>query len=240
MTYRGSLSVPFEMAYDSSAQYSQSMYPHSNTLQTPASSLLPPSYLDSVANDPASVSQDFTCTAFWPRSDLSTPSVDHPFPAYPNHSSVPDPHLYYWPFWNPWNPWDANYWFPDPQEYPSSYFLPHQTVWETTPFASTQDTLQQQSSLPYLLEGTGFGTGTIDLSFLPPDERYIVDLRRKNMKWKSIQVGYAKYWKPMTISGLAMKLGRIRKRNKCLEHIIPVKPHKRLRASSTSCAISSP
>ncbi|KAF5725251.1 reverse transcriptase rnase h [Fusarium mundagurra] len=230
------------MAYTSSEHYSESPYPHYHAFQTSASSLLPPFYLDSVASAPVSASQDCTDIGFLPTLDVSTPSADPSFSTYPNHGSVPDPHLYYWPFWDPWSPWspwEANYGFPYYQEYAGSYILPHQTAWETAPFASTQDALQHQSSLPYLPESASFGAEIIDLSFLPPDERYIVQLRLKNEKWKLIQAGYAKYWKPMTISGLAMKLGRIRKRNKLLEYIIPAKPHKRTRTSSTKYAISS-
>jgi hypothetical protein len=102
---------------------------------------------------------------------------------------------------------------------------------ETTPFASLQDTLHQQSTLPYIPDGTGLDAGVIDLSFLAPDERYIVESRLENIKWKFIQVGYTMYWKPMTISGLAMKLSRMREKHKVLEHIIPVKSHGGLKAS---------
>ncbi|EGU84885.1 hypothetical protein FOXB_04601 [Fusarium oxysporum f. sp. conglutinans Fo5176] len=216
-----------EMAHHSSGQNWHFMYPH-NASEHSVSSLLPPLYWDSFASATAPSSQDLVRTAPWPIQDNSTIPLDDSIVAYPYHSSLSDPTLYYWPFWSPW---ESNYWFADSQEYSNCYSLPPQAVLETTPFAFVHDALHQQSTLPYIPNGKGFDAGVVDLGFLAPDERYIVESRLENIKWKFIQVGYAMYWKPMTISGLAMKLSRMREKHKVLEHIIPVRPHGGLKAS---------
>ncbi|KLP06693.1 Uncharacterized protein LW94_14819 [Fusarium fujikuroi] len=209
------------MAHHSSEQNWDSLYPY-NATEHSVSSLLPPFYWDSLANAAAPSPQDLVRTAPWPRQDYSVVPVDDSIVAYPYYSSLSDPTPFYWPFWSPW---EANYWFADPQEYYNYYSLPPQDVLETTPFSCVQDALHQQSTLPYIPNVQGFDAGVVDLSFLAPDERYIVESRLENIKWKFIKVGYAMYWKPMTMSGLAMKLKRMREKHKVLKHIIPVKPH---------------
>ncbi|SCV61406.1 uncharacterized protein FFFS_15976 [Fusarium fujikuroi] len=215
------------MAHHSSGQNWHFTYPY-NAGEHSVSSLLPPLYWDPFAITTAPASQDLVCTASWASQDNSVTPLDDSIVAYPHYSSLSDPTLYYWPFWSPW---DANYWLTDPQEYFNCYSLPPQNVLETTPFSCVQDALHQQSTLPYVPNVKGFDAGVVDLSFLAPDERYIVESRLENIKWKFIKVGYAMYWKPMTISGLAMKLNRMREKHKILEQIIPVKPHGGVKAS---------
>jgi hypothetical protein len=219
------------MAYDSSEQQWLPTHFNLHSCESSVAALGPPLGPCPSVEALASPYQDVAYTSFWSNTNHPTLHTDNSILAYPYSISVPDLNQYYWPCWSSWYPWDVGYWLYDTQEPSTSYSLPQQEAWETTSFESCQDSLQKQPSLPYVPEGTGFRAGIVDLSFLSPDERYIVESRLENIKWKSIQAGYARHWKPMTISGLAMKLRRLRKREKILEYIVPVKSQGGLRAS---------
>ena len=79
----------------------------------------------------------------------------------------------------------------------------------------------------------------IDLSFLSEQERFIVDRRLINIKWKAIQSEFKPRWGCISVSGLVMRLGRLRKKYKTIAYILPAKPRRGPRKSNTIKALGS-
>ncbi|KAI8404488.1 hypothetical protein FOFC_15983 [Fusarium oxysporum] len=221
------------MARDSSKQQWKFLNPHlcPSEPSVPSGFLPPPHWGVPTANSPAIPSQDMTQTALWLSPDNSTLPTDNFALGYPCHSSVPDPALNYCLLCGSSSSWHASCWFSDPLVYPTAYSPFDQSILETTPFASAQNAFCQLSPLSNPPSSTCFDGENVDLSFLLPDEQYIVEARLKGRKWAEIQVEYKDRWKDVTIPALLNKLKDLRDKHPTLEHILPSRQHQWSRAS---------
>jgi hypothetical protein len=221
------------MALDSSKQQWEFLNPHLCPSEPPVPSgfLPPPHWGGPAANSPAILSQDMTQTALWLSPDNSTLPTDNSALGYPCHSSVPDPALNYCLHCGSSSPWHASCWLSDPLVYPTNYSPFDQSILEATPFASAQNAHFQLPPLSNPPPSTCFYGEDIDLSFLLPDELYIVKKKIEGRKWAEIRRGYKERFKDVTIPALCNKLRDLRDKHQIIEHILPSKQHKLSKAS---------
>jgi flagellar biosynthesis chaperone FliJ len=85
-------------------------------------------------------------------------------------------------------------------------------------------------ALSQLAAGQDVSVTLTDLDFLSEQEQLIVHKRLMKIQWKQIQEEFESRWKPISIQGLVMKLGRMRRKHRIIQHILPARPRRASKA----------
>lgn len=83
--------------------------------------------------------------------------------------------------------------------------------------------VESRVALSRLTAGQNFSVSISDLNFLSEQEQFIIRKRLMKTQWKQIQEEFEFRWKPISVQGLVMKLGRLRRKHGIIKHVLPAR-----------------